>query len=341
MTLGLFPSHGLDGVLDIPTARHALYDIVLIMSGPKRRERTSGQEPTSIADVLPAVIENIEFRSMERGNVAGVPTGFSGFDNLTGGLQAENLIVLAGHPRVGKTAWALNVAAHATLRARVPTLLFSLELSKTEATNRVLLSEAGIDTDQLRRKRVEYSEWKAKIHPLEERLDGAPFRIDDATAPTLNDLRKKVRNFLRDETLFPRGAADQRALVILDCLDAVARGPKCRGTGGQTAKITRGLKELAKMSRTALVVVSGLNGASELREDKRPRLTDLRGSGSIEDHADVVLFLHQPNRGDHNDDECATDLIVAKHRSAETASLALTFNRTHLRFQEQAPEYEA
>jgi replicative DNA helicase len=270
-----------------------------------------------------------------------VPTGLACYDGHTGGLQAENLIVLAGLSGVGKTAWVLNIAAEATLRAHVPTLLFSLELSRAEAIERLLATESGIEADRMRKGLFEYSEWKSHIYPLGERFTGAPLVIDDTSAPTVHDVRSKTRRFLHDATLFPNNIADQRALVIIDSLHMVA--PKQRGDTAEReiADVTRGLKNLAKECRVALIAVSGLNRAFEKRENKRPRLTDLRGSGSIEDHADVVLFLHRGGdaHGERGDD-CATDLIIAKHRSAPRTCLALAFNLKRLRFEERAQESE-
>jgi replicative DNA helicase len=317
---------------DIPTARHVQCDSILIMSVP-RRERTPERGPTSAGDLVAAALENIEMRAMGCGNVTGVPTGFPRFDELTDGLQPENLIVLGGLSGVDTTAFALTVAAHATLRATVPTLLFSLELSKSEAVGRLLASRPDIDAKRLRRELMKSSEGKHDIRSVAGRLMAAPLVIDDAAAPTLDDLRTKLQAFRHDERLFPKEAMGQRAFMILDSLRRV--GPKRRGEPSERkiAKVICGLKDLAKEYQVAVLAISALNRNLERREDKRPCLSDLRGSGSIGCHADVVLFLHRrgDEYGEHDHDDCATDLIIAKHRSAPMTSLALTFNTEHLR----------
>lgn len=309
------------------------------MSVPKRRERAPEHGPTSAGDLVTAALENIQMRAIGCGNAAGVPIGFSSFDELTDGLQPENLIVLGGLSGVGKTAFALTVAAHATLRAGVPTLLFSLELSKREAWDRILASESRIGAKRIQRGPAESPKRKNRIRSVEGRLKAAPLVVDDANAPTVRDFQRKLRAFRHDESVFPKEFTGQRALVILDGIQRV--GPKRRGEPSERkiAKVICVLKELAKECGLAVLVTSGLNGNLYRREEKRPYLGDLRGSGSMECHADVVLFLHR--RGDQydgqDDDYCATDLIIAKHRSAAEAIFPLTFKVETLRFEERAP----
>lgn len=308
------------------------------MSVPKRREQAPERGPIPVEDLVPAVLEDIGLRAMGCGNLAGIPTGFSRFDKCTGGLQPETLTVLGGLPGVGKTAFALNIAGHATLRGGVPTLMSSLQLSTAEATECLLAAESGLDADRLRKELIEYSDWKSKIYPLEAKLKAAPLVLADSGAATLRGLRKRLHAFRHDKNRFRKEATDQRALLVVDSLPQVC--PKGRGEPSERkiAKVICELKALAKEYQVAVLATSDLNGNAYLREDRQPRLSDLRWSGTIEGHADTVLFLHRHgNEYDgQEDDDCATDLIIAKHRSASTAVLPFIFKPETLRFEEQA-----
>jgi replicative DNA helicase len=295
-------------------------------------------------DLVAAALENIQLRAIGCGNVTGVPTGFPRFDELTDGLQPENLIMLGGLSGVEMTAFALTVAAHAALQAHVPTLLFSLQWSKREVVDHLLGSESAADAERLRRSLIEPSEGKAEIHPDEGGSKAPPFVIDGSTMLTLDDLQTKLDAFLYDERLFPTGAAGHRALVIVDSIRQLRPGRRHRPPSERKiAKVICGLKEVAKGRRVTVLATSTLNGNLFRREDKRPRLSDLDRSGSIENNADVVLFLHRrvDESGDHGPDAFATDLIIAKHRTAQTASLSFTFDPKCLRFAERAREPEA
>src|SRR5205814_8423264 len=150
---------------------------------------------SSTGDMMEEVLHNLEVRTAERRAVTGVPTGFTKLDELTAGLQRENLIIVAARPRGGKTSWAVNVSMHAALHHNIPVLLFSLEMSKYELMERMLAGEARIDSSRMRRGMIEYTDWKNRIYPAGGRLAQAPILIDDSAAPSILELRAKARRF--------------------------------------------------------------------------------------------------------------------------------------------------
>ena len=257
---------------------------------------------SATGDLMEEVLHNLEVRTSERKSVTGVPTGFTKLDELTAGLQRENLIIVAARPGGGKTSWAVNVAMHAALQHNIPCLIFSLEMSKYELMERMLAGEARIDSSKIRRGFLEYADWKNKIHPASGRLASAPILIDDSSANSIMEIRAKARRFRSDPKYFPPSppTADGRptppplGLIVVDYLQ-LARGAASRRDDNrkqEIADISRGLKALAKDLKVPIIAISQLNREVEKREGK-PRLSDLRESGSIEQDADMVLFIHR------------------------------------------------
>src|SRR5882672_3197279 len=217
-------------------------------------------------DLMEEVLHNLEVRTAERKAVTGVPTGFTKLDDITAGLQRENLIIVAARPGGGKTSWAVNVAMHAALLHKIPVLIFSLEMSKYELMERMLAGEARIDSGKIKRGFLEYADWKNKIHPASGRLAAAPILIDDSSAISIMEIRAKARRFRGDPRYFP---------------------PPPAATDGHPPAPPLGLKALAKDLKVPIIAISQLNREVEKREGK-PRLSDLRESGSIEQDADMV-----------------------------------------------------
>ena len=231
-----------------------------------------------------------------------MPTGFTKLDEFTAGLQRENLIIVAARPGGGKTSWAVNVAMHAALHHKIPVLLFSLEMSKYELMERMLAGEARIDSSRIKRGFLEYADWKNKIHPASGRLAAAPILIDDSSAISIMEIRAKARRFRGDPRYFPppppatdgHPPAPPLGLIVVDYLQLARGGVDRRDDNRQQeiADISRGLKALAKDLKVPIIAISQLNREVEKREGK-PRLSDLRESGSIEQDADMVLFIHR------------------------------------------------
>jgi len=308
---------------------------------------------SSTGDMMEEVLHNLEVRTAERRAVTGVPTGFTKLDELTAGLQRENLIIVAARPGGGKTSWAVNVAMHAALQHKIPVLLFSLEMSKYELMERMLAGEARIDSSRIKRGFLEYADWKNKIHPASGRLAAAPILIDDSSAISIMEIRAKARRFRSDPRYFPpqepvdgRPPPPPLGLIVVDYLQLA------RGGGGrkeenrqqEIAEISRGLKSLAKDLKVPIIAVSQLNREVEKREGK-PRLSDLRESGSIEQDADMVLFIHREDMaaGDTPDGSAPTaiaEVIIGKHRNGGTGAVKMTFIKEYTRFENYADDPE-
>ncbi len=301
----------------------------------------------AVGDLMGPVLEAIESRAREKKSVTGVATGFHKFDEMTAGLQPENLVIVAARPGVGKTSWAVNVAMNAAMQHAIPVLIFSLEMSSTELMERMLAGEARIDSNKLKRGLIEYGDWKNRIYPAGARLTQAPILIDDSAAPSIMEIRAKARRFAGDQKYFPlearEGETNKRrlGLIVIDYLQLA------RGSGGrrddnrerEIAEISRGLKALAKDLKMPIIAVSQLNRSAEKREDKRPQLSDLRESGAIEQDADIILFIHRDDYFDHNSAEKGkAELIVGKHRNGATGTVPMTFIREFTRFENYADD---
>jgi replicative DNA helicase len=299
-----------------------------------------------VGEIMSEVLENIDARARESRSITGVPTGFTKLDEITAGLQPENLIIVAARPGVGKTSWAMNVASHAALNHKIPVLIFSLEMSKHELIERLLAGEARIDSNRMRRGMIEYSEWKNKIYPAGNRISQAPILIDDSPGVNILEMRAKARRFRSDARFFPpqkeKGPVPH-GLVVIDYLQLA------HGLGGrrddsrerEIAEISRGLKGLAKELHLPIIAVSQLNRSVEKREDKTPQLSDLRESGAIEQDADIILFIHRDEM--YNADPSGRGkalLKIGKNRAGPTGEVDLTFIREYTRFENYAAEDE-
>jgi replicative DNA helicase len=299
-----------------------------------------------VGELLGDVVNELQTRSMERRQITGVPTGFTKLDEITAGLQPENLLIVAARPGVGKTSWAINVATHAALNHNIPVLIFSLEMSKFELMERMLAGEARIDSSRMRRGMIEYGDWKSHIYPAADRLTKAPILIDDSAAPNILELRAKARRFRGNPKYFPQ-TSDGRpplGLMVVDYLQLA------RGMGGrreesrerEIADISRGLKALAKDLHIPVIAVSQLNRGLERREDKRPQLSDLRESGAIEQDADMILFIHREEMyGTEGAEKNKAELIIGKNRHGPTDTIPLTFQREYTKFQNYAEDTDS
>jgi len=303
---------------------------------------------STATEIMDEVLHNIEVRAAERKAVTGVPTGFTKLDEITAGLQRENLIIVAARPGGGKTSWAVNVAVHAAMR-KIPVLIFSLEMSKYELMERMLAAEARIDSGKIKRGFLEYSDWKNKIHPASKSLAEAPILIDDSSAISIMEIRAKARRFRGDIRYFPPQAPDANGriqpplgLIVVDYLQLAkgSAGKRDENRQQEIAEISRGLKSLAKDLKVPIIAVSQLNREVEKREGK-PKLSDLRESGAIEQDADMILFIHREDMGDTNPGPTSTsEIIVGKHRNGATGSVKVTFIREYTKFENYAEEPE-
>ena len=278
-----------------------------------------------IKPILTEAIQNLEKMQSKKGAVVGVPSGIIDLDNVTAGFRKSDLIVIAGRPSMGKTALALSVARNAALESKVPTAIFSLEMSSDQLAQRLLSSEARIDGQKARTGRLQPARWK-DITLASGKLADAPLFIDDTPALSILDLRSRARRLKREENI---------ELIIVDYLQLMQGPRRSENRQQEISSITQSLKALAKELDIPVIALSQLSRAVESRTDKRPVLSDLRESGAIEQDADVVIFLYRPFVYDDKkvDQKGLAYLIVAKQRSGPTRTVKATFIDTYARFE--------
>lgn len=275
----------------------------------------------SVDDLLEETFNEIQQLADQQGHMAGVPTGFKDVDNLFHGWRGGDLIILAARPGVGKTAFALNIAANAA-NAGVSTTFFSLEMSATQLMQRVLSSQAGVPLSRIRGGFLNENDWTLISDAL-QRLSGKPLYVDDSPDLSILELRAKARRELRHV---------EKGLIIVDYLQLM-NPPTPRRDGNrnvEVGEISRGLKVLAKEMDMPVLALSQLSRAVEMRGGKRPQLSDLRESGSIEQDADIVMFIDRSLNEREADQDGRPDLgtaelIVAKHRNGPTRDITLAY----------------
>src|SRR6202011_5717919 len=259
-------------------------------------------------------------------SITGVPTGYLDLDERLSGLQPSNLIIVGARPAMGKTSFALGIAAHAAMEAHVPVLLFSLEMSHAEITQRLLCAEARVDATRIRNGKLLESDWPKISHAI-SRLGEAPIYIDDNPNLTVMELRAKARRL--------KSRLGELGCIIVDYLQLMSGGHNAENRQVEVSEISRGLKILARELEVPVVALSQLSRGLESRQDKRPMLSDLRESGSLEQDADVVLFIYREEQYDPDapiDRRGDAEIIVAKHRNGPTGSAHLLFLSQYARF---------
>lgn len=264
-----------------------------------------------LKDFLEDSFKAIEKRYAQKLGFAGLPSGFPSLDRITGGFQDSDLIIIAARPSLGKTSMAVNIAESVAVNQKKAVALFSLEMSKEQIVERMLCSQAKVDMQRLKTGYLRDEDW-LRITEAYGLLFDAPIYIDDSPELSLVDIRTKARRLKIEANI---------NLVIVDYLQLIRSEQRVENRVIEISQITRGLKALARELNIPVVVLSQLSRASEKREDKRPILSDLRESGSIEQDSDVVIFLHRPEEDNKNQIE----VIVAKQRNGPTSSFKLIF----------------
>ncbi|HCL56589.1 MAG TPA: replicative DNA helicase [Spirochaetia bacterium] len=285
----------------------------------KIAETRVNRNPTPVRTVLMQLVNIIEERKKRKG-YTGIPSGFKNLDDMTYGFQNSNLIILAARPSMGKTALALNIAQNITVKSQKTVLFFSLEMSKDELVQRLISSEGRIDATRLRSGFLETSDW-TKLKAAAGKLSEAKLYIEDAPGLSYIDIRAISRR------LKARGELD---MVVIDYLQIISppAGKREENRQNTVAEISRNLKFLAKELDIPVIALSQLSRGVESRTIKEPMLSDLRESGSIEQDADVVLFIHRPAYYNKEVDENLKNLAeihIAKQRSGPVGKLNLTF----------------
>jgi len=284
-------------------------------------ERRSSQTLLEVGPMFNEVLEQIELLEQQGSDMTGLATGFVDLDKKLAGLQKSNLVVIAGRPAMGKSSLALNIATNAASTGE-PVAVFSLEMSKEEIVQRILSSVGKVDSMKLRSGQLGPL-WQ-RIVDAAGRMYKAPIYIDDSPVVTVTDIRAKCRRLKRKKGL---------SLVVVDYIQLMeANGMENRQQ--EIAQISRNLKNLARELEVPIIAMSQLNRSLESREDKRPRLSDLRESGSIEQDADVVMFIyrHEYYHPEDQEKKGIAEVIVAKHRAGSTGPVEMTFQPEFTRF---------
>jgi replicative DNA helicase len=276
---------------------------------------------------MESTVDEIEASGHRGEGMTGVPTGFYELDELTHGLHPGQMIVIAARPAVGKSTFALDFARSAAIKNNLATVMFSLEMGRNEIAMRLLSAEATIGLQDLRKGTIKDEQW-SKIATTMGRMNDAPLFIDDSPNMSLMEIRAKCRRLKQQHDL---------KLVILDYLQLMSSGKKVESRQQEVSEFSRALKLLAKELQVPVIALSQLNRGSEQRQDKRPMVSDLRESGSIEQDADMVILLHREDVYDKESPRAGeADILVAKHRNGPTKDIVVAFQGHYSRFANMA-----
>lgn len=286
-------------------------------------ERRNRKEFVALKDILGETFSIIESYHHRLDGITGVPTGFRELDNKLSGLQNSELIILAARPSVGKTAFALNIARNAAQKA-VPVGIFSLEMAAQQLVMRLLCTEARVDAHKVRTGRLPHDKW-SQLSKVSGILAASPIFIDDTPGMNIMEIRSKARRLKAEHNI---------GLLVIDYLQLIRGVGRFENRQVEIAMISQSLKSLAKELNIPILAISQLSRAIETREERKPRLSDLRESGAIEQDADVVLFISRPGASGPvpPEHENKAEIIIAKQRNGPTGSVDLIFHQEYLLF---------
>lgn len=279
---------------------------------------------TQIKDVLVETFAELEKLYNQKETITGVPTGFADLDYKTAGLHNSDLILIAARPAMGKSAFALNIATYAAINTKKPVVIFNLEMSKEQLVNRMLCSEAMVDSNKIRTGKIDEEDWiklATALGPLSE----APIYIDDTPGISVAEIRAKCRKLKLEKNI---------GLVVIDYLQLIQGSGKRNASREQEiSEISRSLKILAKELDVPVIALSQLSRAAEARQDHRPMLSDLRESGAIEQDADIVMFLYRDDYyNPDSEKKNIAEIILAKHRAGSTGTVELLWMGNYTKF---------
>jgi replicative DNA helicase len=286
-------------------------------------------EFSHIEELLKDSFERITALYEAGADVTGTPSGFRDLDRLTSGFQPGNLIIVAARPSMGKSGLGLCTAANLAVRAEVPVALFTLEMSKAEVTQRLMCSEAKVESQRLRTGKLGADDWP-RLTAACDRLAKAPIYVDDQGSITMMEIRSKARRLKTREPSL--------GLIIVDYLQLMTSGSSVENRVQEVSQISRSLKVLARDLDVPILAMSQLSRAVEQRHDKRPILSDLRESGSIEQDADLVMFIYRDEYyNEESDQQGIAEVHLAKHRNGPTDTVKLSFLKRYAKFADLAP----
>ena len=307
-----------DGKVLLDKAEHLIFEV---------SQRNLGQSFVPIKEILQDSFEKIEDLYHREEFITGVPSGFDEFDDITTGFQSSEFIVIAGRPAMGKTAFCMNIAQFASISKSIPVAIFSLEMSKSQLVQRMLCSEARVDAHNLRKGRLAESDWPT-LSMAAGRLASAPIFIDDSSGITCLEIKAKARRLKAQSNL---------GLVIIDYLQLIQSAGRIENRQQEITEISRSLKGLARELNVPIIAVSQLSRAVEQRIERRPRLSDLRESGAIEQDADLVVFIYREDYyKPKTEKKGIAEVIISKQRNGPTGKVELTFIKEYAKFENLA-----
>ncbi|AAZ54059.1 replicative DNA helicase [Thermobifida fusca] len=294
----------------------------------KVAERRTSEDYLPLSDIMPGALDELEAIASHDDTLTGVPTGFTDFDALSNGLHPGQMIIIAARPAVGKSTLALDFARSAAIKHQLTTVFFSLEMGRNEIVMRLLSAEARVPLHTMRSGMMTDEDWARLARRMGE-VAGAPLFIDDSPNLTMMEIRAKCRRLKQQHDL---------KLVIVDYLQLLSSHGRVESRQQEVSEMSRSLKLLAKELEVPVVALSQLNRGPEQRTDKKPQISDLRESGSIEQDADMVILLYREDVHEKESPRAGeADLIVAKHRNGPTATVTVAFQGHYSRFVDMAP----
>ncbi|MEE4173447.1 MAG: replicative DNA helicase [Xanthomonadales bacterium] len=294
------------------------------------RGQRAGQGFVSVQDTLDEAFKRIEELVAHEGDITGIPTGFLDFDRKTAGLQDSDLVIVAGRPAMGKTTLAMNIAENAAIKSKVPVAVFSMEMSSLQLVMRLFSSLGQIEQGRLRTGNLDDLDWP-KLTSAMNILRRSKIFIDETPALSPSELRARARRLKREHDI---------GMIVIDYLQLMQVPGNNENRANEIAEISRSLKALAKELHLPVIALSQLNRSLEQRPNKRPIMADLRESGSIEQDADLIVFIYRDEV--YNEDSPAkgkAEIIIGKHRHGSTGTVELNFQGPWLRFANLAPDY--
>jgi replicative DNA helicase len=289
--------------------------------------RRSSDDYAPLSEIMPHTLSEIEAIEGRGGQLVGVPTGFQKLDEITHGLHAGQLIIVAARPAIGKSTLALDLARSASIKHNLTSVIFSLEMSRNEIVMRLLSAEAQVHLSSMRAGTLSETDWGRLANKMGQ-VNDAPLFIDDSPNMTMMEIRAKARRLKQRFDL---------KLLVIDYLQLMSSGKKVESRQVEVSEFSRSLKLLAKELEIPVIAISQLNRGPEQRQDKRPMLSDLRESGSLEQDADMVVLLHREDVYERESPRSGTaDFILAKHRNGPTGTVTVAFQGHYSRFVEMA-----
>jgi replicative DNA helicase len=323
ITTGAFSSDGRDSRELLEEAERKVFAIA-------DQEMRAGSSFISVQDAIKEAIERLQELAEHEGEITGIATGYKDFDQKTAGLQDSDLIIVAGRPSMGKTTLAMNLAENAAIKHDIPVLIFSMEMSAQQLVRRMFSSLGQIDQTKLRTGNLDDLDWP-KLTSAMNLLHKSKIFIDETPALSPAEVRARARRMKREHDI---------GMIVVDYLQLMAVPGTRENRATEIAEISRSLKAIAKELHIPVVALSQLNRALEQRPNKRPVMADLRESGSIEQDADLIVFIYRDEvYNEESPDKGKAEIIIGKHRNGPTGTVFLTFQGHWLRFLNYAPEH--